>query len=64
MIARNETIEPLLWTVRETLSATRLSESKLYRETKEGRLPAVRIGRRKMYDPVDVRKWIQAAKTS
>ncbi len=65
MFASTETpMEPLLMTARQTARALCISERLLYSITKLGELKAVRCGRRVLYDPADVRAWIESAKNS
>ena len=58
----NPTPEPLLFTVRETARALAVCEKTLWALTRDGRLPAVHIGRGVRYDLADVRRFIEAAK--
>lgn len=57
-----DTPAPLLWTVRETAAALACCEKTLWQLTRDGRLPAVRIGRGVRYDVADVRAFIEASK--
>ena len=59
-----ETIEPMLLTVRRAAKVLALSERTLWSLTQAGQIPAVRFGRSVRYDPADLRRWIEAAKNS
>jgi excisionase family DNA binding protein len=52
----------LLWTSREAAAALCISDRTLWKLTKEGNIPCVRIGRAVRYDPADIRTWIDAQK--
>lgn len=53
----------LLLTAREAASTFSVCEKTLWSITEpRGDLPAVRIGRRVLYDPTDLRRWIDAQK--
>jgi len=51
-----------LLTAREAADALRLSLKSLWNLDKIGRLRAVRIGRRVLYDPIDLRRFIESSK--
>ena len=53
---------PFLLTARQTAAALQVCEKTLWALTRDGRLPAVRIGRAVRYDLADVRRFIEAAK--
>jgi excisionase family DNA binding protein len=59
-----QTIEPLLLTVRQAAKVLSISERTLFTLTQDGQIPAVRFGRSVRYDPVDLRAWINSAKKS
>jgi excisionase family DNA binding protein len=60
-----QTIEPLLLTVRQAAKVLAISEKNLWLLTKAGDIPAVRFGKRNVrYDPADLRRWIESAKES
>ncbi len=54
-------IEKLL-TVQDLMDTLRISRPTLYRMLKTGRLKPVRIGKRTLFDPADIRGLIQDAK--
>ena len=58
------TIKPMLLTARQTARMLAISERSLYSITKDGQLPAVRIGRSVRYDPTDIHNWIESAKSA
>jgi excisionase family DNA binding protein len=55
-------IEKLL-TVEDVMDTLRISRPTLYRMLKAGQLQPVRIGKRTLFDPVDIRGLIEEAKT-
>ncbi len=55
-------IEKLL-TVQDLMDTLRISRPTLYRMLKTGKLKPVRIGKRTLFDPVDIRGLIEEAKT-
>jgi excisionase family DNA binding protein len=57
-----EGIEKLL-TVQDLMDTLRISRPTLYRMLKAGQLKPVRIGKRTLFDPADIRGLIQEAKT-
>ncbi len=59
-----QTIEPMLLTARQAARVLSISERTLWSLTKDGQIPAVRIGRAVRYDPEDLRRWINLAKDS
>ena len=59
-----QTIEPMLLTVRQAAKVLSISERTLFTLTQDGQIPAVRFGRSVRYDPADLRRWIEAAKNS
>jgi predicted DNA-binding transcriptional regulator AlpA len=58
----NNLTDSLLWTSRQAAKALAICERKLWELTKAGAIPCVRIGRAVRYDPVDIRRWIDAQK--
>jgi len=66
MFERTEqvTIQPLLLTAREAAKGLNVCEKTLWTLTKNGEIPAVRIGRAVRYDPADLRAWIEKAKSA
>jgi excisionase family DNA binding protein len=66
MFERTEqtTIEPLLLTARQAAKVLNVCEKTLWTLTKNGDIPAVRIGRAVRYDPADLRAWIERAKSA
>ena len=59
-----QTIEPMLLTARQAARVLTISARTLWSLTKDGQIPAVRIGRAVRYDPADLRRWIDRAKDS
>ena len=55
-------IRPRLLTSREAAQMLRISERTLFSLSKRGELQTVRIGSRKLYDPLDIAKFIEASK--
>jgi len=56
------TVRPLLIGIREAAQALGLSERTLWDLTKAGEIPHVRVGRRVLYDPNDLRAWVESLK--
>jgi excisionase family DNA binding protein len=54
----------LLLTARQTAAALQVCEKTLWSLTRDGKLPAVRIGRAVRYDLADVRRFIEASKAA
>jgi len=59
-----ETAEALLWNKRRTANALSISVRHLEDLTSEGVIKAVRLGRRSLYDPADLRAAIEALKNA
>ena len=53
----------LLLSAREAAKALKVSERTLFSLTRDKTIPAVRLNRRVLYDPADLRRAIDAAKT-
>ena len=53
---------PMLLTAREAAETLRVSAKTLWALDRDGRLRAVRLGRRVLYDPADLRAFIAASK--
>ena len=51
-------VEPLLLTAEQASECLALSESSLYRATRRGELPRVKLGRLVRYDLADLKAWI------
>ena len=63
MLTNAPDLEPMLLTIRQTAAALQVCEKTLWALTRDGKLPAVRIGTRAVrYDMADVRAFIEAAK--
>jgi hypothetical protein len=58
MIQDEKNYEPLLWKPREAAKSLAISPSLLWRLTKQGKIPSIRINRNLRYDPANLRKWI------
>lgn len=54
--------ERLLLSAREAAQALNICERKLWDLTNRGGLPCVRVGRRVLYSPDDLRRWIKTCK--
>ena len=59
-----ETPGALLWNKRQTAKSLSISVRHLEDLTKEGVIKAVRLGRRALYDPADLRATIESLKDS
>lgn len=55
-------IEPLLLNTKQASQALGISQRYLQQLTSDGGLPHVRLGRRVLFDPADLRRWIAANK--
>jgi excisionase family DNA binding protein len=53
---------PQLWTLTDAASHLRISERQVRREVAAHRLRCVRIGRRLLFDPADVSRFVAARK--
>ena len=60
--ATRELPEPLLWNAKQTCTALNIGERLLWVLTNRRAIPHVRIGKRVLYDPLDVRAWIDNQK--
>lgn len=58
MDARHRLPEPLLWNAKQTCAALNIGERLLWVLTNRRDIPCVRIGKRVLYDPQDIRAWI------
>jgi len=54
--------DELLWDVRRTAQSLNISERTLWSMTKAGEIPHIRIRRRVLFDPQDVKGWIAQQK--
>ena len=54
--------ELLLWNVKQTAQATGLSVYTLYSWVSQRRIPFVKAGNRTLFDPKDIKAWIEAQK--
>jgi len=54
--------QPRLWTLRDAALYLRISERQVRREVVGKRLRCVRIGRRLLFDPADVSRFVAARK--
>ena len=52
----------LLLNAKDTAEALSIGLRKLWELTNRGEIPCVRIGRRVLYDPQDLRAWIEQQK--
>lgn len=57
MIDQPRETEPLLIDCTTAAKMLSISERTLWAYTKEGKIPHVRLGRRVLYDPEDLRAW-------
>jgi excisionase family DNA binding protein len=55
-------VQPLLLGAREAARALAVSARTLWALTKSGEVPHVRVGRRVLYDPQDLRAWVDRLK--
>lgn len=55
-------MEPLLLGRRDAALVLGLSERRLWSLTKSGEISHVRVGRRTLYDPDDLRAWVESLK--
>jgi len=63
MTANPSTLPKLLLNAREAAKALSICPKTLWSMTApRGDLPSVRIGRRVLYDPADLQRWIEAQK--
>ena len=62
MVERNATLNPLLINTRDAARALAISTRTLWELTNCRDIPSVRIGRRVLYDPSDLRAWIDKQK--
>jgi excisionase family DNA binding protein len=61
---RNDGAEPILLDLHEPARALRVSERTAWGLARRGDLRAVRIGRRLLFDPADLRAFIERQKTA
>ena len=61
-ITKLATGEILLWDVHQTAEATRLSVQTIYIWVSQRRIPFVKVGRRTLFDPKDIKAWIESKK--
>ena len=54
----------LLLSAREAAHALRICERTLWQLMKDGEIPCVHIGKRTLYDPHDLERWIERQKIS
>lgn len=57
-------MEPLLLNCIEASKALGICTKTLWTLTKAGSIPCVRIGVRVLYDPLDLKRWIESQKTA
>ncbi len=50
---------PRLLTARETSELLRVHLVTLYSWVREGRIPSLRLGRKRLFDPEAVRRWLE-----
>ncbi len=62
MIYREAPVEPLLLPLPLAARALGLSARYLQQLTADGKIPHVRAGRRVLFDPADLRRWIASNK--
>ncbi len=51
-------------TVKEALDYLKIGRTKLYALLKEGKIRTVKIGKRTLFDPEDVKKFVEGHKTT
>jgi excisionase family DNA binding protein len=52
--------QQLLWTTRQTSAALNIGARLLWSLTNSGEIPSVRIGKKVLYLPSDLQKWIES----
>lgn len=62
MSEQSVAVPQLLLSVRDAAKALAICERKLWELTKRGEIHCVRIGRRVLYDPRDLTRWIDGEK--
>ena len=63
MVASESNVEPLLWSAPESAKALAISAKTLWRMTKDGQIPSVRIGRAVRYSPKDIAAWVDSQRS-
>ena len=61
---KTEITQPLLYTVKETMSMLRIGRTKLYTLIRCEGLPVHRFGRRVLIDPDELRPWLKSRRVS
>ena len=64
LIEPTPTVEPLLLDARSAAKSLSISERTLWTFTKKGDIPCIRIGKRVLYSPDDLRTWIDRRKNN
>jgi hypothetical protein len=62
MVAAAKAIDPILISARQAARALAMCEKRIVTMTKAGDLPCIRNGRRILYDPDDLKAWVQRNK--
>ena len=52
-------VSPILLSLKDAARALAVSDRSLWEWTKAGRVPHVRLGRRVLYSPDDLRRWVE-----
>lgn len=52
----------MLWNIRQLAEATGLSVYTIYTWVSQRKIPYVKVGKRVMFDPVEIRHWIEEHK--
>lgn len=66
-LLRNDPVpldEKMVWDVRDAARATGLSARTLQQAIAAGALPSIKVGRRRLLDPSDVRAWLNSQRVS
>jgi len=61
--AQPRQIQPVGLSIEETIKATGLGRSSLYKEIAAGRLKSYKVGRRRLVSPEALKQWAQAAES-
>jgi len=62
MTEQSVTLNPLLINAKDAARALSISTRKLWELTNCRKIPSIRVGRRVLYDPSDLRAWIDKQK--
>ena len=54
-----QSVQPILLSLKDAARALAVSDRSLWEWTKAGKVPHVRLGRRVLYSPDDLRRWVE-----